>query len=114
MTYKELNTFIGGFGFPYAYNEFPNGTEQAPPFICFLLGASNDFLADDVNYQKIRELTIELYTDNKDFVLENTIETALTQGGFVYRRDETYLDSERMNMVIYTTNVIITEEINNG
>jgi hypothetical protein len=110
MTYKELNAFIASFGLPYAYNEFPNGTEQEPPFVCFLLNTSNDFLADDVNYQKIRELTIELYTDNKDFVLENTIETALTQGGFVYRRGETYLDSERMNMVIYTTNVIITEE----
>lgn len=109
MTYQELNTFIASFGLPYAYNEFPDGTEQAPPFVCFLLDNSNDFLADNKNYQKIRELTIELYTDNKDFGLENTIETALTEGGFVYVRNETYLDSERMNMVTYTTQTIITE-----
>ena len=114
MTYKQLNTFISGLGLPYAYNEFPDGTEQAPPFICFLLDSSDDFLADNENYTKIRPLAIELYTANKDFALEDTIETALTQGGFVYTRSETYLDGEHMNMVVYSTEVIITEEIENG
>ncbi len=114
MTYQELNTFIAGLGLPYAYNEFPNGTEQAPPFICFLLDVSNDLAADNKNYAKIRELTIELYTDNKDFALENQIETALTGGGFVYSREEDRLDTERMTLVSYRTEIIITEEIENG
>ncbi len=114
MTYRELNNFIASFGLPYAYNEFPNDTPQEPPFICFLLDSSSDFLADNTNFVKLRPLTIELYTDIKDFTLESTIEAALTQGGFVYSRSETYLDSEHMNMVVFTTEVIITEEQNNG
>ena len=114
MTYRELNNFIASFGLPYAYNEFPDDTPQEPPFICFLLDSSSDFLADNTNFVKLRPLTIELYTDNKDFTLESTIEAALTQGGFVYSRSETYLDSEHMNMVVYSTSVIITEEQNNG
>ena len=114
MTYRELNNFIASLGLPYAYNEFPDDTPQEPPFICFLLESSSDFLADNTNFVKLRPLTIELYTDIKDFTLESTIEAALTQGGFVYSRSETYLDSEHMNMVVYSTEVIITEDTNNG
>lgn len=114
MTYKEVNTFIAGLGLPYAYNQFPDSTPQEPPFICFLFDSSNDFAADDTNYAKIRPLRIELYTAEKDFAREDTIEAALNSGGFVYSRSETYLDSENMNMVSYETEVVITEELNNG
>ena len=110
MTLKELNLMLKGIGLPYAYDHFPSGTEQVPPFICFLLDRSNDFLADDINYQSISELSIELYSDTKNFELEKTVEAVLTSNGFVFSREETWLDSEQMNMVVYTTNIVITEE----
>lgn len=109
MTYIQVNNLITDIGIPYAYYQFPEGTEQACPFICFFFSGSNDLLADDTNYQKIRELIVELYTDNKDFAMEQTVESALNAAGLVYSRDETYLDSEHMNMVTYTTEIIITE-----
>lgn len=114
MTYKEVATMIAGFGIPYAYYQFPEGTDQACPFVCFYFNSSNDLAADDTNYQKIRPLIIELYTDNKDFTTEATIEAALNSSGLVYAREETYLDSERMYMVTYMTEIVLTEEINNG
>ena len=110
MTYKEIATMIESIGLPYAYYQFPDGTDQACPFICFFLDSSNDFAADNTNYQKIRRLNIELYTDNKDFTLEQTVETVLNSNGLVYYREETYLDSERMYMVSYETEIVITEE----
>ncbi len=110
MTYKEIATMIESIGLPYAYYQFPNGTDQACPFICFFLDSSNDFAADNTNYQKIRRLNIELYTDNKDFTLEQTVEDTLSGSGLVYYREETYLDSERMYMVSYETEIVITEE----
>jgi hypothetical protein len=110
MTYKEISAMIGEIGLPYAYYQFPDNTELQPPFICFLFDEDNDFIADGINYQKIRNLTVELYTDNKDFELEEAVETALNEHGLVYDRSETYLDSERMNMVTYTTDVLITKE----
>lgn len=114
MTYKEVATMIAGFGLPYAYYQFPEGTDQACPFVCFYFNNSNDLVADVTNYQKIRPLIIELYTDNKDFTTEATIEAALNSSGLVYAREETYLDSERMYMVTFMTEIVITEEINNG
>lgn len=110
MTYQEVKTMVESIGIPYAYYQFPEGTDQPCPFICFYFTGSNDLAADDINYQRIRPLAIELYTDNKDFPLENTVEAVLNQHGFVYARDEAYIDTERMNMVTYTIEVIITEE----
>ena len=110
MTYKEISDMIASIGLPYAYYQFPDGTEQSPPFICFLFDSSNDLAADNTNYQRIRQLVVELYTDNKDFALEDAVEAALNGSGLVYSRSESYIDSERMFMVAYTTEVIITEE----
>ena len=114
MTYKEVAAMVGSICVPFAYYQFPEGTAQACPFICFYFTDSNDLAADNTNYQKIRPLSIELYTDNKDFALEHTVETVLNQYGFVYTREETYLDSEKMNMVVYSTEIIVTEETENG
>ena len=99
---------VASIGVPYAYYQFPEGTAQPTPFVCFYFDSSNDMFADDTNYQRIRPLTIELYTDNKDFALEATVESVLNRAGLVYSRAESWIDSERMNMVSYTTSVVIT------
>lgn len=113
MTYEDVAKMVESIGVPFAYYQFPEGTEQACPFVCFYFTGSNDLAADNTNYQRIRPLIIELYTDNKDFALEATVEAVLNQNGLVYARDEAFIDSEKMNMVTYTTEIIITEE-NNG
>ncbi len=110
MTYQDVNTMLASIGIPYTYNQFDNDSPQVLPFICFLYDDSNDLAADDINYAKIRGLSIELYTDNKDFALEKTVEDTLTSYGLVYSRSETYLDSERMFMIVYDTEIVLTEK----
>ena len=108
MTYQQIATMVASIGVPYAYYQFPEGTAQPTPFVCFYFEGSNDLEADNTNYQRIRPLTIELYTDNKDFSLEATVEGILTSNGLTYARNESWIESERMNMVAYTADVIIT------
>lgn len=109
MTYVEVKNMIAGLGLPFAYNQFPHDTKREPPFICFLFdNNSDDLMADDTNYQAIRPLSIELYTDEKSFELEETIETALKNAGLPFVRSETYIESERMYQINYDTEVIIT------
>lgn len=112
MTYKEIATLVDGIGYPYAYYQFEKETAKDPPFICFFYPENNDFLADNTNYAHITELTIELYTDNKDFTAEAAVEAALEAAEIVYEKDETYIDSERMYMVTYSTEVLINAEQN--
>lgn len=110
MTTQEVATMIAGIGLPYAYNEFtdrdrPNG----PPFICFFYPNSADLMADNVNYQGITALVIELYTDNKDFEHEAAIEAALKAVEMPWAKTETWIDQEKMFQVSYETSVLLTE-----
>lgn len=107
MTYQDIANIIDGIGIAYAYYQFPNGTAQEPPFICFFYPERNDFFADNRNYAKIVELDIELYTNEKDFASEERIEAALETAGLTYGKEETTIDSERLYEVIYTCEVYI-------
>lgn len=120
MTYKQVYQVISGIekapgeNIPVAYLMFPADDPQNPPpdppFICYYYTGDDDLLADDTNYQKIRPLTIELYTDNKDFALEDSVETALNAAGLVFSRMESFIESEKMFMASYETEIIVTEE----
>lgn len=110
MTYTEISTMLKEAGIPTAYYQFDESTGQQPPFICFYYQSDDDFHADNVNYAKIRVLKVELYTDEKDFALEEALEGVLASHGISYGRQETYIDSERMHEVIYTSEVLVTPE----
>lgn len=107
MTYEEVASMVESIGLPYAYYQFKKETAKPPPFICFYFPADNDFKADNANYQAIRPLTIELYTDEKDFALEAQVETTLQANGLVYTRDEAYIETEQMYLVSFFTEVVI-------
>lgn len=110
MTFPEVAALLASIGLPTAYDHFEVGNAADPPFICFYFEGSDDLAADNTNFQRIRPLTVELYTDNKDFALEERVEAALNGAGLVYSRSETYIDSERMYEVVFTTDIIISEE----
>lgn len=109
MTYKEVAKMIKDIGIPYAYDHFSE-TGQEPPFICFMYSDRNDMLADSINYQKIEQLTIELYTEQKDFTLEAAVEEALTDAGLVYSKNEIYIETEKLYQEVYEADILITQE----
>ena len=107
MTTQEISKMIADIGVPYTYYQFSKDTAKPPPFICFYYPNSADLMADNINYAKINALTIELYTDSKDFELEKQVEDVLAAHELPYTREETYIDTERMYMAIYYTEVLI-------
>lgn len=107
MTKTEVAQMIAEVGIPYAYYQFTNDTAQPCPFICFYFADSDDMSADNKNYVKVRRLIVELYTDNKDFEMEDTVETVLNEHGLFYSKSEVYIDTERMYEVIFESEVIL-------
>ena len=99
-----------GITIPAAYLQFPEGDPNtpAPPFICYYYTGDSDLKADDINYQRIRQLTVELYCENKDFAIESAVEDALTSHNIVYTKMESYIEDEKMYMTTYETEVVIT------
>lgn len=108
MTYKQIASMVSSIGLPYAYYQFPEGTAQAPPFVVFFYADTDDVFADDTNYQRIAMLNIELYTSEKDFATESTVEQILTNNNLTYYKEENYIDSEQMWQIAYEMEVLIT------
>ena len=88
-------------GLPFAYSHFAEGESPDPPFICYLFPGSDNFSADGRVYFKFNRAHIELYTDAKDPVLEDRIETVLDGHGIYYEKTETWIASEKLYEVLY-------------
>jgi hypothetical protein len=50
---------------------------------------------------------VELYTDEKDFALEKTVETTLNNYGIVFEKSEEYIDAERMHVTVYQSDIVL-------
>ena len=107
MTPQQVNIMLESVGIPTAYHQFAESTGQQPPFLCFFYGDSNDVLADNTNYTRIERLYIELYTDEKDFTLEKTVETTLNNYGIVFAKSQDYIDTERMHVTVYQSDIVL-------
>lgn len=110
MTKQEVATMIDSIGLPFAYYQFDEGTGQEPPFVCFFYTGSDDLYADGINYQKITGLSVELYTAQKDFDLEDTVEGILNANGLAYSKEENFIDSEKMYQIAYDMEFVVTDE----
>lgn len=99
---------------PTAYLAFPepeDGTPaQFPPFITYYLPSTDDVFADNTNYRRIYDLTVELCTDEQDEELTRQLEETLARLGITYNRDETWNDAEKVFETVYTGQVIFTED----
>lgn len=107
MTYEEISTMIGSMNIPYAYYQFSERTAVAPPFICFYYESSNDLIADNINYAKVETLVVELYTKEKEPALEALVGATLNAKELPYRRYESYIDSEKLIMNTFESEVYI-------
>ena len=72
MTHEDVMQMLAETEIPFAYDHFAEGESPDPPFICFLFPGSDNFAADNVVYMEFSNLSIELYTDEKDPELEDS------------------------------------------
>lgn len=107
MTYETVAKMVESIGLPYAYYQFPDGTAQESPFVVFFYSGIDDLYADETNYQRIVTLNIELYTNEKDFDNEATIEGVLANNNLTYYKEENYIETEQLFQVAYEMEVII-------
>lgn len=107
MTTTEIAALIESMGLPSAYNHFPDKAAPPLPYICFYYDQPHNFNADNTTHQKVASLSIELYTANKDLTSEAAVEDVLVANDLPYTNTETYIDSEKMYLNLYETEVIL-------
>lgn len=111
MLIADINTMLGQTGLPKTYYSWPEDDPAHPvpplPYIVWYFPNTDNFAADDRVYSHIEALNIELYTRTKDFAKEAAVEAVLAAHGIVWNRQESWIESEKMYEVLYTTEVII-------
>lgn len=107
MTHKEVAAMVKAIGYPYAYYQFSKDTAKKPPFVCYFYTDIDDVMADNINYQRIVTLNIELYTRDKDFDAELSVENVLADNELSYYKEENYIDSEQVYQIAYEMEVLI-------
>ena len=98
---EDLIELMEEIGIPFAYDHFSEGESPDPPFITFLIPASDNYAADGGVYVKIEVVHLELYTDEKNPETELLVETILDQHGFFYDKTEVWIESEQLYEVLY-------------
>lgn len=84
----KIEKMLEDVGLPYRYHHFTQKEMQSMslPFIVWNVPNSDNFFADGKVYKKIKELDIELYTEKKDWELEDRLEEILTKYGFAWQQ----------------------------
>ena len=98
----DLIKLLEEIGIPFAYDHFAEGESVDPPFITFLIPATDNFAADGGVYLKVDVVHIELYTDEKNPETETKVEAVLDDHGIFYDKTEVWIESERLYEVLYS------------
>ncbi|BBN99159.1 hypothetical protein [Sporolactobacillus terrae] len=111
MTLEELKQLLEQTGLPVFYRQWTSDDPRypkfpGPPFLCYLEGSSNHFIADSQVYQKVRSVSVELYTDKKEPELEEQLEALFDAAGLPYQSDEIWIKEEKMQEKIYDMELI--------
>lgn len=79
-----------------AYRSFPEGGAPTLPYFVYFVDGDTTFRADGKVYEEWPDITLELYTEEKDFALENKIKQYFKENEIVYEHYENYVSSEKM------------------
>lgn len=104
MTLSELKTVLEGatgFSGKVVYHAWPESQAPALPFICYQETNSTNFFADDMVYQPVMGVRVELYSKRKDTASESAVETALNAAGISWEKTEEWLTDERCCEIYY-------------
>lgn len=100
---EELVKALESTGLPVARLAFPEGEAPPLPYLCYLCTDDNPLFADGITYFTSSNVTVELYTQFKSPAVEQQVEAALQ--AYHWKKDETYIDSERCYMITYDIEV---------
>lgn len=108
MTLTEIGTMIASINLPYRYSHYSE--TPPPPYVVYYYPSENDVFADSSNYVNKRQLFVELFTKDKDFDTEATVEGVLKSAGLSWYKQTDFLNDEKLYQTTYEMEVIINGE----
>lgn len=108
MKHEDIEQMLAEMEIPFRYHHFTQKEmEDIPlPIIVWTIPGTDNFFADGQTYHEIKKLDIELYTDSKDWELEEKLEGILDRYGIAWEQEASeWLQSERMWESLYEMEV---------
>lgn len=105
-TLDELVAVLKSFGLPFSNGAFQPDERPAPPYIEIEADYGEAMYADDVVYLQWMLYDCGLYCAERDYELEQRVETALDDAGFAYTKTITSIDGEGVIETAYQINVL--------
>lgn len=97
--YQTLQTI--GIPVSYAFH-IDTDTPIEPPYLVYLGDGQDTFEADNTHYYRKNRYQIEYYFTQKNEEIEEGIESALLDAGFLYEKSEDiYIESENVFVIYY-------------
>ncbi len=104
-TLDELVAVLKSFGLPFSNGSFQEDEQPAPPYIEIEASYGEAAYADNAAYLQWMPYDCGLYCAERDYELEQRIETALGDAGFACTKTVTPIDGEGVIETAYQTNV---------
>lgn len=99
MEIRALKEFLEQLGLPVAITSFY--AEENLPFLVILPDGTESSGSDFAAELRLDNYQIELYTEEKDFDLEEKLEALLDEQGIHFVKHEAYIDEEAMYQCAY-------------
>lgn len=109
MSIVELVQALTTLKYPLAYLQFKtndNTPPPSPPFIVWIEDDSSNVAADNRVYKKVKNYTIELYTEKKDLKVEKQIEDLLDSHSIYYDTSDFFIEKENLLQRSYYVTLI--------
>lgn len=101
----DIESILTATGLPVTYLQWHPRKPPDFPYIVYLNEDSPSFGADNIVYHAFKDVSIELYSDNKDPTSEALVETALTANDIYFEKTEAWIEKERMHQVVYSIQI---------
>ena len=103
MTLSEFKELLEKVGIPLAYREFDEVEQETlePPFMAYYQESEDVFYADGTRYYVKLDVSVELYTRDKDPELEEKLESLLSKNKLGFTKNEHYWGDEHLYEVLY-------------
>lgn len=96
---------INGFTGKVVYRAWEEGQVPPMPFITYFYKEDDPFFADGVVYYASQNISINLFTKDKDEASEALVETALKNGGLTFAKSEENMPDEKCYCITYDLGV---------
>ena len=71
------------------------------PYAVYYEDVTENYTADNIVYLERTEYILELYTEKKDYEIENKIEQIFAANDTPWEKEESYIEKERLIMTAY-------------